>query len=669
MAAFQQRRQRPTTHTDHLSPSQSSEHLSDLASADEAPVLLFGDASTTTASSSTSAKDSLAHSSWAVLPTPPARAQRTQSFLSSTSASSSVGGGARGAGEDSSSLGSPAYLQQGSVLPSHDGNGVFAAGSLVQSSLLPSVYASAVIDFDSASDASDGRSASSVAFDALSNGTSASGRSATSWALTEEALSTLPSGAARRHASGRGRRAERRSEGLGLSLGGDDTWDAIEGDTEDEDDAASAGFTSGSEGEEGEDSAARQARMAVEEKENDEWALSTLAMSAGLAPPPRSNTTRRRRPPPPSSASQISPILLSSPSGTSALRSLSPASGSRFSHGQKRRHRRAGARDSATGSQKRSNNGSVISGRPGQVNVLERVLIEEEERARRMREIVERRREEERLRKGEQSVLFGSAVRNYLSIDPAFLDQLASTATPSASTFPTPTPSRSTSPLRHTLTTLASEAKLDSLDTIGEALLRSAGFEMEEEDDGAETETEQEHPHEWAHYTAATPPAASLRVQRAATTGLEKKSHSASDLPGLMRLQPLSTNLAIRPTSTLMRRSSSYSSPSSRSPLRALPSPTALDLSHLSHEERILLAPSEAGSAASAWGGDLDSLELAVSYWKRVWRRLKGLGARAAGGAVVEEEREEEASGDVALERRWSVPELAVVRDGVQAGA
>ncbi|BGP09780.1 hypothetical protein JCM10049v2_005653 [Rhodotorula toruloides] len=668
MAAFQQRRQRPATHTDHLSPSQSSEHLSDLASADEAPVLLFGDASTTTASSSTSAKDSLAHSSWAVLPTPPARTQRTQSFLSSTSASSSVGGGARGAGEDSSSLGSPAYLQQGSVLPSHDGNGVFAAGSLVQSSLFPSVYASAVIDFDSASDASDARSASSVAFDALSNGTSASGRSATSWALTEEALSTLPSGAARRHASVQGRRRERRSEGLGLSLGGDDSWDAIEGDAEDEDDAASAGFTSGSEGEEGEDPAARQARMAVEEKENDEWALSTLAMSAGLAPPPRSSATRRRRPPPPSSASQISPILLSSPSGTSALRSLSPASGSRFSHGQKRRHRRAGARDSATGSQKRSNNGSVISGRPGQVGVLERVLIEEEERARRMREIVERRREEERVRKVEQSVLFGSAVRNYLSIDPAFLDQLASTATPPASALPTPTPSRSSSPLRHTLTTLAREAKLDSLDTIGEALLRSAGFEMEDEDDGAETETEQEHPHEWAHYTVATPPAASLRVQRAATTGLEKKSHSASDLPGLMRLQPLSTNLSVRPASTLIRRSSSYSSPSSRSPLRALPSPTALDLSHLSHEERILLAPSDGGSAASAWGGDLDSLELAVSYWKRVWRKLRGLGARAAGGAVVEEEREEGTEAD-GLERRWLVPELAVVRDGVQAGA
>ncbi|BGO93321.1 hypothetical protein NBRC10512v2_005626 [Rhodotorula toruloides] len=668
MAAFQQRRQRPATHTDHLSPSQSTEHLSDLASADEAPVLLFGDASTTTASSSTSAKDSLAHSSWAVLPTPPARTQRTQSFLSSTSASSSVGGGARGAGEDSSSLGSPAYLQQGSVLPSHDGNGVFAAGSLVQSSLLPSVYASAVIDFDSASDASDARSASSVAFDALSNGTSASGRSATSWPLTEEALSTLPSGAARRHASARGRRRERRSEGLGLSLGGDDTWDAIEGDAEDEDDAASAGFTSGSEGEDGEDTAARQARMAVEEKENDEWALSTLAMSAGLAPPPRSSATRSRRPPPPSSASQISPILLSSPSGTSALRSLSPASGSRLSHGQKRRHRRAGARDSATGSQKRSNNGSVISGRPGQVGVLERVLIEEEERARRMREIVERRREEERVRKVEQSVLFGSAVRNYLSIDPAFLDQLASTATPPASALPTPTPSRSSSPLRHTLTTLAREAKLDSLDTIGEALLRSAGFGIEDEDDGAETETEQEHPHEWAHYTAATPPATSLRVQRNSTTGLEKKSHSASDLPGLMRLQPLSTNLSVRPTSTLIRRSSSYSSPFSRSPLRALPSQTALEISHLSHEERILLAPSDGGTAASAWGGDLDSLELAVSYWKRVWRKLRGLGARAAGGAVVEEEREEEAEAD-GLERRWSVPELAVVRDGVQAGA
>lgn len=406
MAAFQQRRQRAPTHTDHLSPSQSSEYLSDLASADEAPVLLFGDASTTTASSTATAKDSLAHSSWAVLPTPPTRAQRTRSFVSSTSASSSAGGGARGAGEDSSSLGSPAYLQQGSVLPSHDGNGVFAAGSLVQSSLLPSVYASAVIDFDSASDASDARSRSSVAFDALSNGTSASGRSAASWALTEEALSSLPSGAARRHASGRGRRRERHGEGLGLSLGEDDTWHAVEGDAEDEDDAASAGFTSGSEGEDGADDAARQARMAVE-KENDEWALSTLAMSAGLVPPPRSSATRRRRPPPPSSASHISPMFLPSPSGTSALRSLSPASGSRLSHGQKRRHRRAGARDSATGSQKRSNNGSVVSARPGHVNVLERVLVEEEERARRMKEIVERRREEERLRDVEQRVLFG----------------------------------------------------------------------------------------------------------------------------------------------------------------------------------------------------------------------------------------------------------------------
>ncbi|GEM10196.1 proteophosphoglycan 5 [Rhodotorula toruloides] len=667
MAAFQQRRQRPATQIGHLSPSQSSEHLSDLASADEGPVLLFGDASTTTVSSSTSAKDSLAHSSWAVPPTPPVRAQRAQSFLSSTSASSSVPGGARGAGEDSSSLGSPVYLLQGSVLPSHDGSGVFAAGSLVQSAVLPSVYASAVVDFDSASDASDARSVSSVAFDALSNGTSTSERSVASWALTEEAVSTLPSGAARRHASGRGRRTERRSEESGLSLGGAGIWDAVEADAEN-DDAGSAGFTSGSEGE---DNGARRARIAVEEKENDEWALSTLAMSAGLAPPPRSNTTRRRRPPPPSSASLISPILLSSASDTSALRSLSPASGSRISHGQKRRHRRAGARDSATGSQKRSNNGSIVSARPGHVNVLERVLLEEEERARRMREVLERRREEERFRKVEQNVLFGSAVRNYLAIDPAFLDQLASTATPSASALATPTPSRSMSPPRQTLTALACEAELDSLDTIGEAFLRSAGFEMADEDDGAETETEQEHAPEWAHYTAATPPAASLRFQRSATTGLEKKSHSASDLPGLMRLQSLSRDLSVRPTNTLMRRSSSYSSPSSRSPLRALPPPNATDLSYLLHEERILLAPADSGSAsaASAWGGDLNSLELAVSYWKRVWRKLRGLGARAAGGAVVEEAQGEEAAGDGGLERRWSVPELAVVRDGVQAGA
>lgn len=259
----------------------------------------------------------------------------------------------------------------------------------------------------------------------------------------------------------------------------------------------------------------------------------------------------------------------------------------------------------------------------------------------------------------------GSAVQNYLSIDPAFLDQLASTATQSASTLPTPTPSRSTSPVRHTFTALAREAQLDSLDTIGEALLGSAGFEMEDGDDGAETETEQEHPHEWARYTVATPPAASLRVH---TGALEKKSHSASDLPSLTHLQPVSTSVATRPSNALMRRSSSYSS---RSPLRARASPNAFDLSHLSHEERILLSPTDPGatSAASAWGGDLDSLELAVSYWKRVWRKLRGLGARAGTGVVEEEQGGEAVLGEAGLERRWSVPALSVVRDGVQAGA
>ncbi|GAA5920433.1 hypothetical protein JCM1841_004548 [Sporobolomyces salmonicolor] len=700
MAAFQQRRRDTGLAPIYSVPSQ--DNLAAQATlSDDAEVLLFGPPSPPQSSSSV-----LADSTWTILPAPYSRATRSISY---TSSQSSASWQSRTSADAATSLGSPASLNH-SLLPSHNGTGVFApSSSLVQSQVLPSLYASAV-DFDSASETGDsasdlpsGASArlrrpslapsdhSNLSFD--SDFSSSSSINA-SWALTEAALSTVPS--ARR----RGRHALPGTDVLGTSQ-----VLPQEDEVQDEDDKSSAGFTSDSSVEEehvadeGASAARRtgrrksrrgrrwattaQASPAQRAAEQDEvdLALSHAAMSAGIV------SSRRRAGPRPAQP-QPSPAVESS---SSAIRSLSPfrtvesarsrrsvgSSGQRY----KRRHRQAGR---AGSSQKRSST-SASAG-------LSFASMEaERQRAQRMKKLVFERAQEEQIRTAQKSVLFGSLASKVMAIDPSTFPLLASAPTESA--YPTPTPSRSTSPrpggsrfpsargAAVFARQARSELSLSGFDLLGETR-QSTTFE--DDDEGALTETEMDQPSTVWHRSASPPALAPRHYTSPAPISPPVRSLSSPSLPAYFHLSPLvspSNNaldivldeLPARPLAR--RRSSSYISSPSAAPLNLavsapLPSSPAarsnpLDLSHLSHEERILLSPSSPSSsvAGSAWGGDLDSFELAMSYWRRFLRKLKG-GTAPHGAGIDEPEgmgrREEEAT--TPLVERVLVP--AIKDDG-----
>ncbi|GJN92793.1 hypothetical protein Rhopal_005831-T1 [Rhodotorula paludigena] len=695
MAAFQQRRreQRPALAASIGSASDEFFAPSALAASDE-PLLLFPPPAPLAQSADSSA-------GWAVVP--PGRATRTVSYDSSAPSQSTTD--------------SPASLREASLLPAHAGDGVFlesdAAASLVQSdALLPSVYADphslSEGDYDddgallSGPDSSirsrrpilarrDSLASSSAASTFSSGLSSFDGES--SWALTEAALSTLPTTSA----ATRFRAGQRSSSLARIRTLDEEAEDA---------DAKSAGLTSGSEAE-NEPVATSNARSAQTvarhaRQEDDDWALSPLALSAGILPP----TRRRRQPPPPASsalgrslaaAAALHHSPLSPAVGSTALRSLSPVSSTRSrasarSSGYKRRHRFAGAGrtgddPAVAASQRRSSAGVQQHPHHFAGEYAQRIMRQEEERARRMREVLEQRREEDKLREAQDKVLFGSAVRAYMSIEPSTLALLASTPTPTASAYPTPTPSRSASPTRqHGASAFAVQASRE---------LRLSSFGATNVDDNgdlsdAATETEAEHaPANWTQYSSAVPPAASLRPARRTArsrptepaTVQPARSHSTSDLPSFF-LKPLSASTASTGTasfaangdapsgglglvvparrpgaasSALMRRNSSFdvrmhdatsfessalSSPDLAREREHQQQQAKLDFARLSHEERILLGPPAAassraagasGAAESAWGGELDSFELALSYWKRLLRRLKA-GAGLIGG-------------------------------------
>lgn len=468
MAAFQQRRQQQQR--DHLSeaspplvdePSTSS----DLA-ADDGAVLLFG--SRTSDNQATSA-------SWSVIRPP--RSVRTTSFTSSVGTSAYAATDTSGYGDDgaaSSSLGSPLSFTQASLLPAHAGDGVFltataSAGSLVMSddtatedssagdfserdgrndatTLFPSVYADINVVDSSSSDGGRGGPAFSAyshisrrggggqAFSSSTTGGESFVSEVSEWALTEAALSTH------------------------RALAGDHVTPRLtRTENEEEEQEGSVGLTSGSEDQDHSAQPRQQRSITVTqaqaaaswEKEEQDWAQSAHALSAGFLPASR----RPRRAPPPSSSYTRDPqaplpitVLLPRP-GSGSLRSLSPAGSvsarSRRSSsslgggaaasgggvgGFKRRHRQAGTGRSST-SQKRSVAGAAnlntsaddrVGGRAslsGQALFLEQVAREEENRARRMTAILEQRREEVRLREAEAQVLFGAFFLLFASLE------------------------------------------------------------------------------------------------------------------------------------------------------------------------------------------------------------------------------------------------------------
>ncbi|GAA5862769.1 hypothetical protein JCM1840_002666 [Sporobolomyces johnsonii] len=707
MAAFQQRRRDTRLAPIYSVPSQDN-LVAQATLSDDAEVLLFGAPSPPQSSSSV-----LADSTWTLLPAPGTRTTRSISLTSSQSSASTQ---SRTSAEATTSLGSPASLNH-SLLPSHNGTGVFApSSSLVNSQVLPSVYASA-IEFDSASETGDsasdlpsGASArlrspslatsdrSDLSFDSdLSSSSSVNA----SWALTEAALSTVPS------ARGRGRHAHPGTDVLGTSQ-----VPRQEGKVQDEDDDSSVGFTSDSSvdeepvANEGASAARRTGRRkstrgrrrmttaqvspaqgAAAEQDEVDLALSHAAMSAGIVSSRRRAGTRPSQPqPPPSFDSPSSAIRSLSPLGSvdsSRSRRSVGSSGQRY----KRRHRQAGR---AGSSQKRSSTGASAG--------LSFASMEDErQRAQRMKKLVLERAQEEQIRAAQKSVLFGSLASKVMAIDPSTFPLLASAPTESA--YPTPTPSRSASPRPGETRSRSSrgvevfarqarrELSLSGFDSLGETR-RSTMFE--DEDEGALTETEMDQPSTVWHRSASPPALAPRHYPSPAPTSPPVRSLSSPSLPAYFHLSPLALpknnaldiildELPARPL--VRRRSSSYISSPSAAPLdlalsAPLPSSPAarshshsshpLDLSHLSHEERILLSPpapsaSPESVAGSAWGGDLDSFEFAMSYWRRFLRKLKGGGGAPPHGAGVDEpegmgRRQEEHEATTPLMERMPVP-------------
>ncbi|GAA6019197.1 hypothetical protein JCM10207_005034 [Rhodosporidiobolus poonsookiae] len=643
MAAFQQRRQAPPRASqlyDDPSDDTLAASLASTAASDEG-VLLFNPPAS-----------SLAESSWAVVPPPGVgRAGRTISFDSSASTVS----------RSTASTGDSLSPNEGTTLllaPSHGGDGVFAGDDNHDRTahdslhLHPSVYAAPwPQDDDCASSAFASPSLASTASlpfstahlrrpsvqSTLSYGSDARSLDSAGWALTEENLAAsltshqrhVDSNSARNYAD-----ADDDHASPGFTSGSDD---AHELDVAGDDPHATVRRGRRAQRLAAREREQRRAQLRRFEEETD-WALSVAALSSGIRPAraadPRSSSRRR---PPPSSSSSLARALAASSTTTNKMRTPSSASAASATGSgsasssvarYKRRHRRAGG-----SSQKRSASGQAY----------ERLFKEEEERAVRMSEVLRARegeaRERERVRSEVEGVVFGRAVLSYLHIPPSTLS-LLDTLPASSSALPTPTPSRTASPSRlHGLSRFAASAEVD---------LRASGFDLAAFDGADVSDVETEHPgaeedgeEHWMRYEVPSAGAGGLNAAQ--------RSRSASSLPalamgsnalGLSALEPArpSQSATLRPPKPAlrMRRSSSFAGLASLPPSASASSaPTAA----LSHEERILLAPPSTstpsregegeadGEEGSAWGGDFESLEIALGYWKRLLRRLRILGA------------------------------------------
>ncbi|GAA5825332.1 hypothetical protein JCM11251_006939 [Rhodosporidiobolus azoricus] len=649
MAAFQQRRQATARPPPIYSPLSSDNLAATLATSDDEGVLLF---------SPPPRSDTLADSSWALVP-PPARAGRTISFRSdaSTASRSTVSTGT------TDSLGSPQDGGGGSLLPAHGGDGVFLpAESLAQSDLLlPSVYATATDDLThphlGGPSSPSLASTTSSSFPFSSHARRPSVQSQISFASTFSATASSAGDSA-----GWGPLTE---QNLAASVG----WarrvaSAVE--EERADDERSAGYTSGSEEEQegvqrerrltrasrgnGPSSAEMRASDLQARLDDAEWALSPAALSAGLFPSARtsSRSSTRGRLPHPTSFSQSS-LPFSPIAARTSLSSTTSGSGSVARY--KRRHRRAGGRAGSAGSQKRaSTDAGVVVVRVGR--------WDEEERLARMRELLRARerelQEKEALRKAEEKVLFGHAVLSYLHIPPSHLALIGSAP---STAHPTPTPSRNASPSRlHGFERFSAQASADARFASQAGLDTAADVSDAETEHPASPDSDNDEA-DWRSFST-TAPAKTLRgpplPKPSSSSSPHWRSRSAVDLPGLgLTLRPVHSHKPSRPSLTTMRRSSSFggvvssaadamqvevdkqrelgsSTASESAPIRPVKAEAGRKLSH---EERILLGqgPSSdaAGGEGAAWGGDLDSFELALSYWRGFLKRL-GVYAPAA---------------------------------------
>lgn len=600
--AFQHPQQRRTRHVPQREDSSPLlDDSGELSTSVDSEVLLFGGQSSSNAlrlSSAAVPSSSTIDQSWALLH------NRTQSPASSTHRSSSISttSSSRDRGGQAP-LASPASLTH-SLFPSHDGGGIFIAGSLVQSDegglgtgatyateeedgSLPS-GSSALSDTSSSSFSGADARGCHAGLHAPLGGSSIGG----SWALTEEALSTVP------HATPLGGVAAVLHSGSGSADFTEDSSDdeslvgivvgrrrtptrRIAGELEDDDEvllsatphAASAGMLS----ESGRGGRGAMYSRRYEWKEDDE---SIRSREAYPSPPPEG----------------------------------AMAGGSRIRI--KRRHRQSGRN---AGSQKRSSASGSIAG--AEAAIVASPLLLGGKTTRRPQEVAAQQLEEDKILrlKAEKDVLLGGVASRLMEIDTATLELVATVRAPPTPEA-TPTPSRATSPTPHLVTPRQHSRKAahgihalaqHARDELGDSSMYSLSG-GEEEDSGEETETEVDHSHkpvqqQW--HTATTPPTLAPRrapaSSSASSTSPPPRTLSASSLPLYLSdaLAPLThTNLA-NSASTLkppgmpfIRRTSSYSSSGAVLP----------------------------GGEENPWGGEFEGFEAAMSYWRRLLRRMRG---------------------------------------------
>ncbi|GAA5956044.1 hypothetical protein JCM3765_005438 [Sporobolomyces pararoseus] len=565
-------------------------------------------------------------SDWTCLQSPPTRVRRLNSYdTSSTTSGGEVGG------EGDSSL-----------LPSHDGNGVFIRrGGGIESLRGTNTSASGsssigrgIISEEEEEQEGEAHSTTTTEDDDEQQQEDQERVGQGSWALTEAALSSITNHY-HNSSSSFARLVQRPAK------------------EEQDDDDSSTGFTSGSDNDErgqGKTGPSRRRRNF-----NQEIFDSLSALSAGFSG--TGTTSRRRRGISQASRSPsnnrnrlpLEPVVGGgggrsfSPTGYSVASSSSEnaiGSNGYKSSTHKRRHRQSAGRaasHSTTSSQYK---------RLELMNKFERIEEEEKQRAERMKNVLEERLRENEIERSKKQVLMGDFASRMMELDPSTFPLLASPTT----NDPTPTPSRASSPplISRLSRTTRQELSHSSFDSIGESYLGSnRSLETEEEDDGNLTETEREPHHhrsplskvfssrqspELVHYSASPPvfaprsPPATNSAPRLTPATRSRTSipfHSPSVVVPFSASQSSSLSRTRSLSTTTSSPASSYSLPASRT-------------HYTTHEERILLSSSSGSTTIGTsttststtslpWGGELDSsFELAMNVWKKFLKRLTG---------------------------------------------
>lgn len=593
--AFQQPQARRTRHAQAVQEYEESpptlEDSGELSHSVDREVLLFGGAGKGRGRGSSSAQGDATvgavEQSWHLLDHPTAHTLRSTS-LSTRSSSQSTTNGAGG--------GSPRSSLTHSLFPSHDGGGIFIAGSLVHSDSNNATLYSTTED-----DASSASASASAAALSDTSGSSSSARviqasyqqglvGEGSWALTEAALSTVP------HATPLGNLASVAGPGSAEYTGSDSSSD----------DESLEGIVVGRR----RTPTRRRGRGNV----GNEQGLS-LGPSAGLGSLSADGRGRR------SHAQEEEDTSSSRSNDRDAYPSPPPEGASSFSARKhlrthvKRRHRQSGR--ATAGSQKRSSTSGSVAGAESASQVPLAPALPTLVQAS-AREAHHRARAEKQA--AAAHVFLGGVASRLMDVETSTLELFVDAAVGAAPLTPeaTPTPSRAASPTgyayrrrrreqgyadgaEHGVEALARMARDELGDSAMGSVSASGGWEAEDEGDETETEVDHHnHPTQHQHkqwHTQTSPP---TLAPRTTAPSAPQRTFSASSLPLYLATH---SHTSVPPLTT------------STSTLKPVPAPSLL---------RRTSSSGGSGGEENPWGGEFEGFEAAMSYWRRLLRRMRG---------------------------------------------